>query len=209
MRTRIKMCGMCSGKDVEDACSLGVDAVGFILYPKSKRFITLDKLKELSESISPFVTPVLLFVNPNEDLVRSAMEILPNAVLQFHGNEKPEFCDSFGQTWIKAIPITSAESFEKARRTYTNAQALLCDTPTESWGGSGKSFDWQLLSGNAAKVILAGGLNSENIQEAIKAVRPYAVDVCSGVEATPRVKDYSQMKKFIEQVRLADSLAGN
>ncbi|MCD8340389.1 MAG: phosphoribosylanthranilate isomerase [Burkholderiales bacterium] len=205
MRTRIKMCGMCSKQDIENACSLGVDAVGFILYPKSKRYVELDALRELVKSVPSFITPVLLFVNPNEELVRQALEIVPNALLQFHGQEPADFCASFKRPWIKAIPINSADSLKEAKRIYGQAQAFLCDTPTQLWGGSGKTFNWQLLSDNSEKIILAGGLTAENVQDAIKALSPYAVDVCSGVEREPRKKDFERMKKFIEQVGLADS----
>ncbi len=204
MRTRIKICGFTTPGDVETACALGVDAVGFNLYPKSKRFISLGRLGELARHAGAFVTPVLLFVNPDRELVLEALRIVPNALLQFHGDETAEFCGGFSRPWIKAISMQNAGDLQKGLIEFKGAQALLCDTPTQSYGGSGRTFDWSLLSGGELhRLILAGGLSAENVYHAVKELNPYAVDVCSAVEEKPGVKSRERMEKFIEEVRRA------
>ncbi len=204
------MCGMRRAQDVERACELGVDAIGFIMYPGSKRFVSLMGLQDLASRVTPFVKPILLFVDPPEQQVKEALDIVPDAILQFHGDETPQFCEQFGVPWIKAIPIVSPEDLQIAEERFEKALALLCDTPTQEHGGSGISFDWtKILPDRQKKLILAGGLRVSNIFEAVTQVRPYAVDVCSGVEVSPGVKDHRLMEEFIKEVSRADLELGD
>lgn len=205
MRTRVKFCGFCNVEDLIQAQMLGVDAVGFVLYEQSKRFVSVEQLQKLARYLTTFVTPVLLFVNPNKDLVIDALRILPNATLQFHGNEPVAFCSSFSRPWIKAVSIQNSEELLLKEKQYCDAQALLVDAPSSQWGGSGKTFDWNLIQqGNKSRIILAGGLSADNVAQAIRVVKPCAVDVSSGIEIDPGKKDFEKMKRFLQQVRLAD-----
>ncbi len=205
MRTRVKFCGFCFVEDLVQAQMLGVDAVGFVLYEQSKRYVSMERLQQLANHLTTFVTPVLLFVNPKRESVVDALRILPNATLQFHGNESVEFCSSFSRPWIKAVSVQNSEDFLQKEKKYAEAQALLVDTPSNHWGGSGKTFDWNLIQqGNKSRIILAGGLSANNVAQAIKWVRPCAVDVSSGIEVEPGKKDFEKMRCFLQEVRFAD-----
>lgn len=205
MTTRIKVCGITRIEDLMGIQTLGVDAVGFVLFPKSRRAVNLTTLKELAGHLTPFVTPVLLFVNPTEKEVNSALEIVPNAILQFHGKEEPAFCRSFNHPWIKAVAVKDSESLSNSFKIYSDAMALLADTPSESWGGSGMHFDWSLVDRTLTqKIILAGGLNAQNVGKAVNLLRPYAVDVSTGVEDSPGIKNIRKVKEFVSAVEEAD-----
>lgn len=207
MKTRIKYCGLTLREQVAEAISAGADAVGFVLFPKSKRFVSLEDLRVLTEKIPAFVTPVLLFVNPAEEYVRAALKVVPRATLQFHGSEQPEFCASFGSPWIKAVSFHSRDEFICLARRYSQADGLLVDTPSEDWGGSGRTFDWDTIGEAPIPLILAGGLNPNNVGEAIARVHPFAVDVSSGIEKAPGVKDSIKMQLFARNVQKADFLS--
>lgn len=201
------MCGITRIEDLIGIQAIGVDAVGFVLFPKSRRAINLSALEKLVEHLTPFVTPVLLFVNPTTEEVRSALKIVPNALLQFHGNEEPDFCRSFKQPWIKAVAVKGAASLSDSFRIYSDALSLLADTPSDSWGGSGMHFDWFLVDRTLSqKIILAGGLNAQNVGKAVSMLRPYAVDVSTGVEDSPGVKNIQKVKEFVSAVQVADAM---
>lgn len=201
------MCGITRVEDLIGIQTFGVDAVGFVLFPKSRRAIDLSALEKLAEHLTPFVTPVLLFVNPTTEEVKSALKIVPNALLQFHGNEEPDFCRSFKQPWIKAVAVKGAASLSDSFRIYSDALSLLADTPSDGWGGSGMHFDWSLVDRTLSqKIILAGGLNAQNVGKAVSMLRPYAVDVSTGVEDSPGVKNIQKVKEFVSAVQVADAM---
>ena len=198
-RTRIKMCGMTRTEDIAHAVNLGVDAIGFIFYPESSRYITIEKAGFLLKDLPPFVSPVAVVVDPEIGLVKQILAKLPIHLLQFHGNESPEFCQQFDTPYIKAIHTHTASQIRQEMCRYSKASALLLDTPSDTCrGGTGLTFDWNMIPGDLPKpYILAGGLNHDNVSEAVK-VHPYAVDVCSGIEMYPGVKDHLKMSQFIE-----------
>ena len=194
------MCGMTRAEDVAHAITLGVDAIGLIFYPKSPRNITIEKARVLLKNLPPFVDAVAVLVNPEETFVRQIIEELPIQLLQFHGDESPEFCQRFSKPFIKAMQPQTTGQIQQVMQEYGKASAILLDTPSEtSRGGTGIAFDWQIIPQNLPKpFILAGGLNASNILDAIKRSKPYAVDVCSGIEAMPGVKDHIKMNQFVK-----------
>jgi len=200
---RIKICGMTRHADIEHAVNIGADAIGLIFYSKSRRFISVDDAIKLVESIPAFVDIVAVFVNPTVDEVNNVITKLPVQFLQFHGEETPDFCEQFSLPYIKAIPAISTEDIMKASIDNQKARGILLDTPSSLHrGGSGLSFDWRIIPANLTKpIILAGGLDSLNINEAIATFRPFAVDVCTGVEISPGIKDHDKMSKFVEIIR--------
>ncbi len=200
-RVRIKMCGMSRVSDIAHATALGVDAIGLIFYPKSRRYLDIMAAKMLLQSLPVFVDVVAVFVNPEATYVRQVIAELPIQYLQFHGEESPEFCEQFGRSYIKAVPAISADEITKMADQHKQATAILLDTPTPSHGGSGMPFDWQIIPRMLNKpIILAGGLDSFNVGAAIKIGTPYAVDVCSGVEVSPGIKDHVKMSQFVNTV---------
>ena len=221
-RTRIKICGLTREEDVDSAVAAGADAVGFVLYKASPRYVSPERAAELARHLPPFVTPVLLFVNENATNVISAKAINTLAIAQFHGDETPEQCNQLGLPYIRAarIPLgDGAASFDlvKYAHDYSQAKAILLDAHVEGYGGGGKTFNWSLLPTNVnAHLVLSGGLNAANVTDGILQVRPrcktLAVDVSSGVEATDAqgnaikgVKDARKIHQFIQAVRAADT----
>jgi phosphoribosylanthranilate isomerase len=205
MRTRIKICGLAREVDVADACAAGADAAGFNCYPKSPRYVDPHRLRTLARELGPFTVPVLLFVNASVDLIESALEAVPHAVLQFHGDEHEADCIRYGATYVRAVHMGEGVNLLDFARRFPSAAALLLDTPSDAYGGSGKTFDWSRIPDETtSRIILAGGLNSDNVARAIGAVRPYAVDVSSGVEDAPGIKSAVLMRKFVDAVRRAD-----
>ncbi len=193
------MCGMRRSADVQHAVALGVDAIGLIFYEGSSRYITVENAREMLREVPAFVGRVAVFVNPDSAFVFHVLEVLPIEFLQFHGDETRAFCEQFGRPYIKAIPATSSTHIVKASIEYQSASALLLDTPsTTQRGGSGKTFDWNNVPVLDMPVILSGGLHPENIQEAVKRCSPYAVDVCSGIESSPGIKNFEKMNEFVE-----------
>ncbi|STY26490.1 N-(5'-phosphoribosyl)anthranilate isomerase [Legionella taurinensis] len=190
---------MTRAEDIRQAAVIGADAAGFIFYDQSKRAISVQQGHELMQAMPPFMSAVAVVVNPEPALVDEIVKKLPIQCLQFHGDESPAFCDQFAFPYIKAIPATSAEAILKAAEQYTAARAILLDTPCDSHGGSGKVFDWRTIPPFLDKaVILAGGLHAGNVREAVSVYRPYAVDVCSGIESAPGIKDHHQMKLVVQ-----------
>lgn len=193
---------MTSVEDIKAAVSLGVDAIGIILTEQSKRYISIEKAEKILQNLPPMVTVVGVFVNPQEVFVYQAIKALPLNVLQFHGNESTRFCGQFNLPYFKAIAARSRAYLQQAMTDYQSASAFIVDTPGDNgFGGTGETFDWSLIpSAINQPVILAGGLSATNVQQAIHAYSPYAVDVCSGIEQRPGVKDIEKMKAFVKQV---------
>ena len=198
---RIKICGITRAEDALAATRLGADALGFNFWPGSRRFVAPAAVRAIVARLPPFVVPVGVFVNqPEEEVVAMARESGVR-VLQLHGDEPPEACARLPFPVVKAIRVDAVRSLS-AFASYEVA-AFLLDTPSRGFGGSGAPFDWSLAEGvsEIAPVILAGGLDPENVARAIRAVRPYAVDVASGVESAPGVKDLARLARFIATAR--------
>jgi phosphoribosylanthranilate isomerase len=198
---RVKICGITRSEDALLAAQLGADALGFNFWPESKRFIEPDAARAIVAKLPPFVVPVGVFVNQPEDEIRSAAERSGVEVLQLHGDESPEFCTRFGLPVLKAIRVEELRSLA-ALASY-EVSGFLLDTPSRGFGGSGTPFDWTLAEGisECGSIILAGGLSPENVAAAIRAVRPWAVDVASGVESSPGVKDPAKLARFIQAAK--------
>ncbi|MFY9511772.1 MAG: phosphoribosylanthranilate isomerase [Rubrivivax sp.] len=204
-RTRIKICGLTREADVDDAIDAGADALGFVLYDKSPRHVALARAAELASRLPPFVTPVLLFVNASPAQLRHAVEALPQALLQFHGDETPAQCAAAGHPWMRAARMAPGVDLLDFAQRYRGAQALLLDTHVEAYGGSGKVFDWSLIPPSVPlPVVLSGGLSPANVTDGVLRVRPWAVDVSSGVEQGKGVKNAALMRRFCKAVRDAD-----
>ncbi len=204
--TRTKICGITRVQDALAAAASGADALGLVFYEKSPRYVTVQQAAELVRAIPPFVTIVGLFVNPSEDAVRNVLCQIPMDVLQFHGEESPEFCAQFGRPYLKAVRVRQGVNLVQCAARYQGAQGLLLDAFIEgTHGGTGESFDWALIPHDLLlPVILSGGLHAGNVAEAIKQVRPYAVDVSSGVEAAKGIKDVAKVAAFINEVKNID-----
>lgn len=200
--TKIKICGITNIKDAQAAAEFGTDALGFIFYKESKRYVDPEVAKSIISSLPPFITTVGVFVNQELDEISQIKETTGIQVAQLHGDETPEFVSSIPFNSIKVIRVKDKSDLDKVAQ--YSAQAILFDTYSDKeYGGTGESFDWEILNdlSSTKKIILSGGLNSENILEAVKIVRPYAVDVSSGVEDTPGRKDHTKIKKFIEAIK--------
>ncbi len=209
-RTRIKICGLTREADVAAALDAGADALGFVLWPGSARAVSLARAAELAALMLPFTTPVLLFVNPSPAELQAAATALPQAVLQFHGDETPAQCRRGGGTgrpYLRAARMAAGFDLLDFAEQYADAQALLLDAHVEGYGGAGKVFDWSLLE-KARDVrlplVLSGGLGPANVAEGVRRLRPWAVDVSTGVEQSKGVKDAALMQRFCEAVRQAD-----
>jgi len=195
-------------QDVENACRLEVDAVGFVCYERSPRYVPAERLPELAAELPPFVTPVLLFVNAASGQVERALEAVPHALLQFHGDESEADCGSFGRAYVRAVAIGAGVDLLDWERRYPSACALLADAPSAVFGGSGQRFDWSNLPVRQRRflpLIVAGGLNASNVGSAIRAAAPYGVDVSSGVEQEAGVKSEALMREFVAAVHAADA----
>jgi len=214
-RTRIKICGLTREADVRQAVQAGADAIGFVLYPPSPRAVTAARAGELARLLPPFVTPVLLFVNASAAEIAAGLQAVPNALLQFHGDETPEQCRSAGRPFIRAarVPVgADSQGFDllEYAQQYTDAQAVLLDAHVQGYGGGGVSFDWTAFDWShprlsaGSRLVLSGGLTPANVAEGIRLVRPWAVDVSSGVEAAKGIKSAELMDRFIAAVREAD-----
>lgn len=208
MRVRIKVCGMTRAADVAEAARLGVDAVGLVFYPKSPRNVGIDQARELVAALPAFVTVTALFLDPDRDHVQRVLDNVRVELLQFHGGEPAEFCRGFGRPYIKAVPMGGQVDVSEYALRHAGAAALLLDSHAAGQrGGTGMSFDWAALPKvEGPPVIVAGGLNPANVATAIRIVRPYGVDVSSGVESAPGVKDAGKMAEFVREVnRVADA----
>lgn len=204
-RTRIKFCGITRAVDLEAAVAAGADAIGFVCYEASQRHVGDEQLADLAKRLPPFVTPVLLFVNADRAAIARALRIVPGALLQFHGDESPEECASYGRPFVRAVRMSEGVDLLDCERRFADASALLADAPAARFGGSGVTFDWSRLPRVRRKpLVLAGGLTAENVGAAIRQVRPFAVDVSSGIEDRPGVKSFEKMLRFAAAVRAAD-----
>lgn len=210
-RTRIKICGLTQKQDIDCAVALGVDAIGFVFYPPSKRYVAPEQAATLVSDLPAFVSTVALFVNPSLQDVQNVIEVLRPSLLQFHGDETAEFCASFGLPYLKAFRVgapmlDTSEGLAKFCADFGNAAGWLFDSYTAAYGGSGQSFDYSLLSKlrephfKSRPVVLSGGLNHANVREAIQALKPWAVDVSSGVEHAPGLKSAEKMSDFVNAV---------
>ncbi len=204
-RPRIKICGITSLDAAEIAVAAGADALGFVFYEKSPRYVTAEQAQTIIEKLPPFITKVGLFVNHSAAEVHMTLATTQLDVLQFHGQETEDYCRRFRQPYIKAIGVRSQESLAAELTRYPSASALLLDAYDEILlGGTGQAFDWRWFPQNHSQpLILAGGLTPENIAEAIQHTQPYAVDVSSGVESSKGVKDKALIQAFIKKARAA------
>lgn len=201
MRTRIKICGIKHRDDALKAVECGADAIGLIFVEKSPRYVSLTEARVIAESLPPFVTSVGLFMNASEETVREALKVVPLNLLQFHGEESPEFCEQFGMPYVKVLRMRENVNVIAFTQEYPNAAGILLDTYSKEGGGSGQTFDWSLIPKDVSvPLILAGGLNPENVASAVETVKPYAVDVSSGVESEPAVKDHKKIEQLIKEV---------
>lgn len=205
MRTRIKICGLTRETDVEAAVEAGADAIGFVFYPKSPRFVTPERAARLAREVPPLVSVTALFVNAAAEEIEAVLEQAPVSLLQFHGNESEPDCRRWLRPYVRAARVRPGLDLLQYAREFASARALLLDACVEGYGGGGQTFDWSLIPPGLQKpLILSGGLTPENVGEAIRRVRPSAVDVSSGVEAARGIKDSGRIAAFVAAVRAAD-----
>ncbi|MCM0043743.1 MAG: phosphoribosylanthranilate isomerase [Burkholderiaceae bacterium] len=215
-RTRIKLCGLSRPEDVATAVDAGADAIGLVFYPPSPRHVAPGQAGRLLAQLPAYVTAVGLFVNPTPEQVQEVLAAAPLTMLQFHGDETPAQCAAIAQTvrlpFMRALrvrPQTTAADLLEFDRQYRACSPLfsgpLLDTWSDAYGGTGKVFDWSLIPADIARrAALSGGLNAQNVTDAVRRVRPHAVDVSSGIESAKGVKDGALMRAFIAAVRAAD-----
>ena len=204
-RTRIKICGLTREADVLAAVEAGVDALGFVFYPPSPRYVSVERAAALMAQVPPFVTTVGLFVNAHADDIAYALERLPIGLLQFHGDEAEADCRGHGRPYIRAVRMREGVDLVEYAACFPSARGFLLDAFVEGYGGGGKVFDWSLVPDDFAHpLILSGGLGPDNVGEAVRRIRPWAVDVSSGVEAAKGIKDAGAIARFISGVRDAD-----
>ncbi len=200
---RSKICGITRIEDALAAVEAGADAIGLVFYGKSPRAVSIEQAAAILQALPPFVTSVGLFVDMPRDELQQLLQRLPLDLLQFHGDESPADCEGHGRPYIKALRVRPGEDVAAAMAPYAGAQGILLDTFVEGVpGGTGASFDWSLVPEDAAKpIILAGGLDAGNVATAIRQVRPHAVDVSGGVEASKGIKDAGKIRAFVRAVR--------
>ena len=199
MRTRVKICGITRPEDGREAAALGADAIGLVFVERSPRRVDVDPARAICAALPPLTTSVGLFMNAEPAFVRSVLEAVPLNWLQFHGDESADYCRSFGRPYIKALPMGSPDSVDYAD--WPDASALLLDAHAAGgMGGSGQRLDWSALTPPERPWILAGGLSPDNVAEAVRALKPTAVDVSSGVESAPGIKSGNLMNQFLRGV---------
>ncbi len=214
-RTRVKICGLTRPQDLEEAVAAGVDAIGLVFYPPSRRCLTLEQAADLRARVPAFVDVTALFVNPDAQAVRQVIEAVRPDLLQFHGEESPGFCADFGMRHIKAFRagapgLETAAMLARACEAYGQAAGWLFDSYSAGYGGSGSGFDTALLADvsrgpGVPALVLSGGLKAETVGAQIAALEPFAVDVSSGVESAPGIKDPARIQAFMRAVRAADA----
>jgi phosphoribosylanthranilate isomerase len=205
-RTRIKFCGIRRAVDAAAAIDLGVDALGLVMVPASKRFLAPERGAALRAKLPPLVSTVALFMDADAGFVQLCIDAVRPELLQFHGSESAEFCASFGLPYIKAVAMGAGADLRAQARRYRHASALLLDSHAPgAMGGSGKPFDWAHAATVNKPLVLAGGLTPQNVGRGIRQLQPYAVDVSSGIESRPGVKDPAKMQAFVAAVRRADA----
>jgi phosphoribosylanthranilate isomerase len=203
--TRVKICGITCPQDGLLAAQAGADAIGLVFYGKSPRNVGQEQAASIVRALPPFVTTVALFVNPQPEHVNAVLSQVRPDVLQFHGEEPPEFCRSFGVPYLKALRVRPETDLLQSAALYVDAQGLLLDAWSETaHGGTGERFDWNLIPNDLPKpFVLAGGLKPDNVRLAVETVRPWAVDVSSGVEASKGIKDAALIAAFMKEVKNA------
>jgi len=203
LRTRIKICGITRLEDAKASVRAGCDALGFVFYKESPRYIALDAFKVIVKELPPFVTKTGLFVNAEPAEIEEAIQSGFVYVLQFHGDETPDFCRQFNFPYIKAVAVSSSVDLIQYAKDFHDAEALLLDAYHEHLkGGTGQTFDWNLIPQSLSKpIVLAGGLTVDNVKEAIKKVKPYAVDVSGGVEESKGIKNSLKIQAFIKETQ--------
>jgi phosphoribosylanthranilate isomerase len=202
MRTRVKICGITRREDAQEAARVGADAIGLVFYPPSPRAVNVPQAREIVQGLPPFVTVVGLFVDGRREDIARVLQQVRIDLLQFHGDEPPEACGDFGRPYLKAVRMRQGVDLPALRGRYREASALLLDTyrPGQP-GGTGKMFDWSGIPNElAGEIVLAGGLDPDNVETAVRRVRPYAVDVSGGVERAKGVKDAAKMAAFLRGV---------
>ncbi|HEX5801700.1 MAG TPA: phosphoribosylanthranilate isomerase [Azospira sp.] len=208
MRTRIKICGITTIDDGLAAAHAGADAIGLVFYPKSPRFVELERAAAIARAMPPFLHVVGLFVNAEAATVRQTLAAVPLSLLQFHGDEDEAYCAQFDRPYLKAARMRPGFDLVQYAASFGSAQALLLDAFVEGYGGGGHAFDWKLIptgaQGLPRPIVLSGGLDPDNVTAAVRTVRPAAVDVSSGVEVAKGVKDHAKIAAFIAGVRNAD-----
>lgn len=201
MRTRVKICGITRRQDAEFSIEMGADALGLVFYSPSPRAVTLAQAKEIIVGIPPFISLVALFVDAEVDEVKACLDTLPIAVLQFHGNETPSYCEQFNLPYMKAIRMRDDIDLKAEVKRYQSASAILVDSYQSGVpGGTGQVFNWSLIKDIDKPLILAGGLDAGNVAMAIEKVKPYAVDVSGGVELAKGIKDKQKISSFMQEV---------
>lgn len=208
MITRAKICGLTRVDDALVAAQQGADAVGLVFYEPSPRSVDIETACNIVSAVPAFVTVVGLFVNPEPEFVLSVLKKVPLDLLQFHGDETPEFCSQFQRRWIKAVRVQNGGDIERAFKRFNGACGLLVDAfDPQQYGGTGKTFDWTMIpKERPMPLILAGGLNSDNVARAVEQVRPWAVDVSGGVEVRKGVKDVKRMTQFLNEVHRVNKI---
>lgn len=202
---RSKICGITRIEDALAAAEAGADAIGLVFYAKSPRAVDVRQARAIIAQLPPFVTTVGLFVNASRCELNEILEVVPLDLLQFHGDETPQDCEGYHRPWIKALRVRPGDDLEAACRLYAGARGILLDTYVPGVpGGTGEAFDWSLVPARLSKpIILAGGLNAQNVGQAIAQVRPYAVDVSGGVEQAKGIKDAAKIEAFMRTVKQA------
>lgn len=203
MSVRVKVCGITRSEDAIAAVQCGVDAIGFVFWPHSARYIDPESARRIAEVIPPFICTVGVYVDPDAAWVEETARVAKLNLLQFHGDESPEFCNQFPQPYIKAIRVKPDTDLLQYAQRYGAAKGLLLDTyAADMPGGTGHAFDWQLIPQQLSlPLILSGGLNPDNVARAIKQTQPWAVDVSSGVEASKGIKDEKKIIAFMQGVK--------
>ncbi len=201
-RTRVKICGITRAEDGIIAAKYGVDAIGLVFYEKSPRTVNIEQAQTIIQSLPAFVTVVALFVNAEPNQVNNILAKVPIDLLQFHGEESPEYCSGFNKPYMKALRMRPNIELETVIQKYQTAKAILLDSYVQGVkGGTGTVFDWQQVPSNLSKpIIVAGGLTATNVLSAIKAVNPYAVDVSGGVESVKGIKDSDKIAEFMKTI---------
>jgi phosphoribosylanthranilate isomerase len=208
-RTRVKICGITRLEDGVMAAQLGADAIGLVFYPPSPRYVNVETAQRIVAALPPLISVVGLFMNAEPEAVQAVLTKVPLHLLQFHGDEEPDACAAFGLPYLKAVPMGAGADIRDYEQYFASASGLLLDSHGgQKMGGTGQSFDWTRIPARRQKpLILAGGLYPGNVAEAIRQVRPYAVDVSSGVESARSVKDAELMRAFLQGVYDSESHA--
>ena len=204
MELFIKICGITNLEDARSAVSYGANALGFMMYEKSPRKIVKEEVLEIIKELPEEVIPVMVFVNPSSEYVERCLEVSSKLIPQFHGDETPAFCSSFGRDFLKALRVSGKEDLQTIFESYSKSWMLLLDSYQKNdFGGTGKTFEWKNLKGKELNkpYLLAGGLNPKNVEKALSLVSCAGLDVSSGVESSPGKKDSIKLKKFIETAR--------